>query len=385
MKLILEKANQHFRLRLPFVLYKNADDNLIKGIFQKSDTLFMVNDFTENGFVFASFDGNKTYIIPENESEISSEIFIEHQSISLAGINFYSNEQERSTFENLVDKGIEAIKNQEFKKVVLSRKESVEISNFDLMLTFEKLVQLYPTAFIYCFYHPKVGVWLGASPEQLLKTNQEVFQTISLAGTQKDSGNSEVIWKQKEEEEQQFVTDYIANKLKDAATELKISEPYSSKAGSLWHIKTDISGVLNPNYGLQKVIRLLHPTPAVCGFPKDQSKKFILENENYDRTFYTGFLGELNCENANGVVSSDLFVNLRCMELEYDLEPKESKSVFSKAIIYIGCGITKDSLPEKEWQESVNKSMTMKKVLDLGVEFISKSETFNFKPETKII
>ncbi len=385
MKLILEKANQHFRLRLPFVLYKKPNDMLVKGIFQKSDSLFLVNDFTEKGFVFASFDGNKTYIIPENESEISSAIYLENQLISLNGNDFYSNEKERIYFENLVNKGIQAIENEEFKKVVLSRRELVDLSNFDLMLTFEKLVQLYPTAFTYCFYHPKVGVWLGASPEQLLKVNQEVFQTISLAGTQKDSEGSDVIWKQKEEEEQQFVTDYIVNKLKDAATELKVSKPYSSKAGSLWHIKTDISGILNPNYGLQKVIRLLHPTPAVCGFPKDQSKKFILENENYNRTFYTGFLGELNCEFDDGVVSSDLFVNLRCMELEYDLEQKESKPAFSKAIIYIGCGITKDSMAEKEWQESVNKSMTMKKVLDLGVEFISKPETLNLKPETKII
>jgi isochorismate synthase len=98
---------------------------------------------------------------------------------------------------------------------------------------------------------------------------------------------------------------------------------------------------------LQQVIQLLHPTPAVCGFPKEQSKDFILENENYDRTFYTGFLGELNIENQ-----TDLFVNLRCMEIED-----------AKAHLFMGCGITKDSIPEKEWEESINKSATMKKIL----------------------
>ncbi len=385
MKLILEKASQQLELKLPFVLYKKPDSLSIKGVFQKNDSLFSVNDFTEKGFVFASFDGNHTVIIPENESEIIIDIYQEKKFSIFNDKLVCSNDFERNDFEILVSNGIKAIEKGEFMKVVLSRKEIVELNSFDLTIAFQNLVQLYPTAFTYCFYHPKVGVWLGASPEQLLKVNQEVFKTISLAGTQKDSGGSDVIWKQKEEEEQQFVTDYIVNKLKDAATELKISKPYSSRAGDLWHIKTDISGVLNPDYGLQKVIRLLHPTPAVCGFPKDQSKKFILDNENYDRTFYTGFLGELNCENANGVVSSDLFVNLRCMEIDYDLEEKVSKSAFSKATLYVGCGITKDSMPEKEWQESVNKSMTMKKVLDIGIELISKPETLNFKPETKII
>jgi isochorismate synthase len=109
---------------------------------------------------------------------------------------------------------------------------------------------------------------------------------------------------------------------------------------------------------LQQVINLLHPTPAVCGLPKEKSKAFILENENYDRSFYTGFLGELNSSFATDSVSSNLFVNLRCMQIEV-----ASKLTMTKAYLYMGCGITKDSIPEKEWTESVNKSMTMKKVL----------------------
>jgi isochorismate synthase len=96
----------------------------------------------------------------------------------------------------------------------------------------------------------------------------------------------------------------------------------------------------------------LHPTPAVCGLPKEDSKKFIIENENYDRSYYTGYLGELNTRSVNNELSSDLYVNLRSMQIENE-----------NAYVYIGCGITKDSDPEKEWEESVNKSMTMKRVL----------------------
>jgi isochorismate synthase len=212
-----------------------------------------------------------------------------------------------------------------------------------------------------------VGIWLGASPEQLLKSNSANFNTIALAGTQKTNDFQEVNWKKKEIEEQQIVTDYIVNKLGTVAQNLEVSKPYSFKAGLLWHIKTDISGILASNFSLQKVIRLLHPTPAVCGLPKDASKAFILENEHYDRTFYTGFLGELNYGDTEETQNSDLFVNLRCMEI-----------VDNQAHLFMGCGITKDSIPEKEWEESVNKSMTMKKILDLQIKMMP-------KPETKII
>lgn len=352
MKIIEAKVQNQLAQQLPFVLYCKPNSEEIIGLFQQNDTAYKVEDYTEKGFVFASFDGNQTYIIPENQSEImrfvwdKKEFSFPEKEVPVA------DESEKKEFENLVAKGIQGIKNQEFKKVVLSRKETVDLVDFDLETTFEKLVQLYPTTFVYCFFHPKLGTWLGATPEQLLKANDSVFETIALAGTQKANDSSAVIWKQKEKEEQQFVTDYIVNKLKNVASDVLVSEPYSIQAGSIWHIKTDISGVFNLGSSLQQVVSLLHPTPAVCGLPKEESKAFILENEKYDRTFYTGFLGELNSSLTNETQSSDLFVNLRCMQI-----------VENEALLYMGCGITKDSIPEKEWEESSNKSVTMKKVL----------------------
>ena len=350
MKLFLDKAKNQLAQNLPFVLYKKPKDTNIKGLFQKNDTLFSVTDFTQKGFVFASFDGTKSYLIPENESEIMNAVFQTKEIVIQEKEPNLLDEITKLNFENLVKKGIQAIDNNEFKKVVLSRKESLNLVDFDIISAFEKLIQLYPTTFVYCFYHPKIGTWLGATPEQLLKAQNEEFQTIALAGTQKDTGANEVIWLKKEQEEQQFVTDYIVEKIKNVASQVLISKPYSVKAGSIWHIKTDISGNLSSGSSLQQVIQLLHPTPAVCGFPKDKSKVFILQNEKYDRTFYTGFLGELNIGDK-----TDLFVNLRCMQIDK-----------AQIHLFMGCGITKDSIPEKEWEESINKSMTMKKILNLG-------------------
>jgi isochorismate synthase len=344
---LVDKMVLHHQQNLPFVVYSKPNSDTILGLFQHNTSLFEVTDFTEKGFVFASFDGSQNYIIPENESEQWCEDWIPtNEIISFKEENIFDSFAQIN-FQNLVTKGVQAIQNNQFQKVVVSRKEWVDLTDFNLVTAFEKLVQQYRSAFVYCFYHPKIGTWLGATPEQLLKANATNFETMALAGTQKDTREATVIWPQKEQEEQQFVTDYIVSKLKEVSSEIQVSEAYSVKAGNLWHIKTDISGGFGADLNLKKAIQLLHPTPAVCGVPKEISKVFIIDNEGYDRSFYTGFLGELNRN-----FTSDVFVNLRCMQIENN-----------QAYLYMGCGITKDSNPEKEWKESVNKSMTMKRIL----------------------
>lgn len=346
------KTKQHYNQNLPFVIYSKPNTSSVFGLLQQNNTLHKISDYSEKGFVFASFDEKELVLIPENESEI---ITAEKESTAFESFetdDLHFDAEAKIQYEDLVSKGIEAIKNEEFKKVVLSRSEKAALSEFDFIETFQHLVQLYPTTFCYCFFHPQIGLWMGATPEQLLKANGNVFETTALAGTQKADLETEIRWEQKEKDEQQYVTDFIVKRLREVANSVVVTEPYSLKAGSIWHIKTDISGVLNENSTLEEVIDTLHPTPAVCGLPKKKAKAFIIENENYDRTFYTGFLGELNSSFANESVSSDLFVNLRSMQIQN-----------KTAILYMGCGITKESIPEKEWEESVNKSMTMKRVL----------------------
>lgn len=364
METLVAKAKSHLQEKLPFVLYCKPNSKDVIGFFQKNDTLFTVSDFTEKGFVFASFDGKQTYLIPEKESELLRVPFFNSEKV--VGENTLSSTSflEKDNFEKLVRKGIESIRTNEFKKVVLSRKETVSMTDFDLFSVFENAVKLYPSTFVYCFYHPQVGTWLGATPEQLVKASNSTFETISLAGTQKDIGAEVIYWHQKEQDEQQFVTDYIVAKIETVASQLQVTKPFSIRAGAIWHIKTSISGQLNADTTLQKVIQLLHPTPAVCGLPMETAKDFIIKNEFYDRTFYTGFLGELNISDELASPSSNLFVNLRCMQIVGPLQKSlPINEAITQAYIYVGCGVTKDSIPEKEWEESVNKTMTMKKVL----------------------
>jgi isochorismate synthase len=347
------KVKQQEAQHLPFVIYRKPNKTVLRGFFQKNDHLYFSENLEETGFVFAPFNGNQMILIPKKESIIWESEVTSFEESNYHDLDIVENKHEKQHFEKLIQKAVDTIEKGIFNKVVLSRKEILEIPDFDLVSVFTRLIQRYPDVFCYCWYHPKIGLWMGATPERLLKASRKKFYTMALAGTQNFDETIEVVWEKKELEEQQFVTDFILENLKGLTSEVSISSPYTVQAGSVLHIKTDIEGVINKTSTLSQVVSVLHPTPAVCGLPKQEAKDFILENEEYDREYYTGFLGELN---KKGFVEkkqkSDLFVNLRCMKIKD-----------KQAHLYMGCGITKDSNPEKEWKESVNKSITMKSVL----------------------
>lgn len=375
-----KKIEQQFNKQLPFVVYRKPKEVTVKAILQKTDKLHIVKNYSEKGFVFAPFDATKvSVLIPVEESlsldcnakssNLLSELSDEKVGVDIPQYNSQITESDRLHHINLVEKGIKAINEKQFQKVVLSRCESVVLSEVNPLDTFKSLLQNYPTAFVYCWYHPKIGLWLGATPESLIATEGSRFKTMALAGTQKFEGTEDVLWQIKEKEEQQFVTDFILHNLDEATENVHVSEVKTVKAGNLLHLQTNISGILNfKTSSFKNLLNKLHPTPAVCGMPKEEAKQFIFKNENYNREFYTGFLGELNLQekttrntnrrnvenNAYASIKnvSNLYVNLRCMQI-----------LDNKALIYVGGGITKDSNPEAECEETQAKAMVMKKVL----------------------
>jgi len=350
MKTIFERVKIQRKLNLPFVIYRKPNSKTLIGIFQKDDHLYFSEDFNEKGFVFAPFSGVPIcFPLDKSEVKYNTIYFKEYTEVPHLVETLL---EEKEKFEALVQKGIEIIKAGIFNKIVLSRREIVAVEKFDLETSFEKMLHNYTTAFCYCWFHPKIGLWMGATPERLFKAKEYKFETMALAGTQSYKGNEDVLWKSKERKEQEFVTEFIVDKLKKETKEVQISEPYTTRAGNLLHLRTDIEGILNQDVNLKNVIDILHPTPAVCGLPKDLAKAFIEQNEGYNREFYTGFMGEINHDYATNDYATDLYVNLRCMKIEDN-----------KANLFIGCGITKDSKPDQEWEETVNKAKTMKQIL----------------------
>ncbi len=334
----------------PFVAYKKPNSNRIKSFFQRDNEIFFSNNFSESGFIFTPFNKKSSSIlIPVDNSDFYEEVI--NSDIGLNDeYNFEYSEEHKKKYLDLVEKGVEMIRKNHFKKVVLSRRENLDLKEFDVLIVFKKLILTYPSAFVYLWFHPKTGMWSGATPETLLEVKGRSFATMSLAGTQGYKEGKSVVWNSKELDEQQIVTDYITTKLKEKNSNIKIKDLETFRVGNLLHLRTKITGNLNTS--ITDAINVLHPTPAVCGFPNGVAKEFIINNENYDRKFYTGFLGELNLlENSKRVCN--LYVNLRCMEIENN----------RRVIIYIGSGITKDSVPVREWEETVVKSRAIKSML----------------------
>ncbi len=342
---ILKRMLLHHAEKRPFVIYCKPGSGILVGVFQYENRTEEFS-FGRKGFIFHSFHGNRAVFLDSNHCDIvqSTADSRDHQSKSIA-----TDTSQKEDFEHLVAKAVSEIQNGAFQKVVLARRETLSIK-IDIVKTFENLLTTYPAAFRYCFYHPDTGLWMGATPEKLISVSGKHFSTMSLAGTQ-NHHDGNVVWGDKEIAEQQYVTDFITSELSSVASEIQISERKTHRAGNIMHLKTDITGTIGEGT-IGEVVRKLHPTPAVCGLPKSDALKFILQNEKFDREFYSGFLGELNVDFASGSATTDLYVNLRCMKIESN-----------EVHIYVGCGITADSDPEKEFRETVNKSMTMKKIL----------------------
>ncbi|SIR40899.1 isochorismate synthase [Pontibacter lucknowensis] len=265
-------------------------------------------------------------------------------------------DRNEETFEAAVSLAVDVIRAEAMEKVVLSRSSSSSLPEaFSLHKAFEKMASAYPNAFVSLVAIPGVGTWLGASPEILVSVDQQqLFKTVALAGTQplcENGSTANAIWRQKEIEEQGMVERYILSCFK----KLRLREytevgPRTVIAGNLMHLRTDFKVDLKevdfPTLGTD-MLRLLHPTSAVCGLPKEPALRFIQDHEGYDRSYYSGFLGPVNSE-----AGTHLFVNLRCMQL-----------LQNEAVLYAGAGITGESSPEKEWHETQHKLQTMFKIL----------------------
>ncbi|MCP9764749.1 chorismate-binding protein [Lacihabitans soyangensis] len=364
--------------KIPFALYKlpnTAQSKLIVS-FEKTEVRKKI-DFDEcgSGFVMAPYHKeNELPYFYKNDFEVDfediTEIEVPEDLRDLLGISktnladkfslkLKSENTNSDSHKRNVEEVINSIQKGEAKKVVLSRTKHLgEITENNFFRGFQNLSKSNPTGFVSLVNVPwKNQVWLGASPEILVSQDENgMFKTVSLAGTQSafDKDGNEIrpidaLWSHKEIEEQAFVGRYIINCLKKIRVREFLEEgPKTIKAGNLLHLNTSYTiDTKEINFGnLSSVmLNLLHPTPAVCGMPKDAAEAIIDRIEDYDREFYSGYLGPVNIQNR-----SQLFVNIRTMKIE-------NGQVFA----FAGGGITEDSDPEKEWNETEIKLQTILK------------------------
>ncbi|HPF10641.1 MAG TPA: isochorismate synthase [Flavobacteriaceae bacterium] len=346
---ILEQVEKRFAKQLPFVIFSYPGNHEIEGFFQKNKARYKYNDALENGFIFQPFNADRGgFFIPQAQSEYQKGS-VELLDAPAEKIVIPEAKVEKEAYKHLVSKAIERIQRRKAQKIVTSRCKTIALNSLSLPILIQRLFQLNPTAFRYVWFHPDTGLWAGATPELLLHSDGEQFQTMALAGTKENDRFLKVLWTEKEREEHQLVVDDIVSRLQQILSVLKVSKSTNHAAGLVVHLRTDISGCIKKGKAsLYQIAQTLHPTPAVCGTPRKDALKFILEMEDFDREFYTGFLGPTNKASSG----TQWFVNLRCMKLENQ-----------QAHIFVGGGITQGSVPEAEWLETQNKIQTMLQVL----------------------
>jgi len=357
----MEKTvNTYLEKNIPFALFR-APNQIARFIAQTS-ALQAENNIEESGFHFAPFSEreNIPHFVIKNDVNVllNDRYLIPDPTISKLDVPSFLNIKSRvnivdfQVYQKHILSYLDFFKNNDTQKAIYSRiKKTILPEDFDLISFFGKVEKAYPRAMVYVVNLPGSGLWLGASPEKLLTYKNGIAETVALAGTQKILTNKNVenlTWGKKEIEEHGMVVDYIFDKIKNNNLEiLNRSKTYTSQAGVMAHLKQKFEIKITKS-DLPKFIRDLHPTPAVCGLPKEKSLDIIYKTEPYDREYYAGYLGMVEND------SVDFYVNLRCMKI-YE----------NAAALFVGGGITANSDAKKEWQETELKAKTLLNILDL--------------------
>ncbi len=292
-----------------------------------------VNDFVGvSGFVVTNFSGENKYVFEEDST-----------TEQLHFLNNSMGDMDKSSYLLQAEEFIRELTSDDLQKLILSRSINIQ-HKIDPTSYFVELCETYPDAFVYLISSELFGTWIGASPEVLIKSKGEEKHVMALAGTRQTE--SQVEWTEKEFQEHAYVVDFLKERLSALSVEkMDLSERYDAIAGPVKHLRTDIR--FNSDVSDYHIVDKIHPTPAVAGIPQDRAVQHIIENEGYERGLYTGYLGLLGSD-------SELYVNLRCMQVYND-----------SISVYVGGGLTKDSIPEKEWEETQNKAKTLLQIIDL--------------------
>jgi isochorismate synthase len=359
----LEALQLCIEKNLVFAAYRLPHSDAIRLVVQKDPQPKKVaitsSLFEKSGFIVSPFiedQHNSSYLIQPDLNYISTDYENFNKLIALnpvlnGEVCFENGVVSKSEFIAQVEEYKKAIFENRFEKAVISRTKIID-RNYRSKLTeiFQLLCSSYTNAFIYIF-NVAGQLWMGATPEPLICSHKNELSTAALAGTRQYNAENLNLhnWDEKERVEQGLVSLYVENTFKKFnINSFQKEGPYTKKAGNLIHLRTDYTlnfSDINTNIG--DLVKELHPTSAVCGLPKKEAMEFILNTEKHKRGFYSGFLGPINLNER-----ILLFVNLRCMKVLKDC-----------LILYIGAGITNESVAEEEWAETEFKADTLLSII----------------------
>ncbi|MEG0800330.1 MAG: isochorismate synthase EntC [Citrobacter sp.] len=286
----------------------------------------------------------------------SSRYFTAHQSLNVVERKSIP---EQEFFEQMVAQAAARTATPEVDKVVLSRLIDVTADvNIDSGALLERLVAQNPASYNFHVPIEDGGVLIGASPELLLRKDGDHFSSLPLAGSARRQPDDvldreagiRLLASEKDRHEHELVTQAMKTVLRDRCRELQLpSSPQLVTTPTLWHLGTPFEGKANAQENALTLACLLHPTPALSGFPHQVARKLIAELEPFDRELFGGIVGWCDAQ-GNG----EWVVTIRCAKL-----------LRSQVRFFAGAGIVPASSPVAEWRETGTKLSTMLNVFGL--------------------
>ncbi len=234
-------------------------------------------------------------------------------------------------------------------KVVLARSRKLP---YDLRSEAESIFfracSSHPSDYVALAVTPRDGIWVTATPELLTLRRGGSMSTVALAGTMRMEDGARLRWSAKNKEEQEVVARYVSSKLAAMAEGAVETEDRTVETASgLAHLQTTFAFTPRPGVRTMDVIAALHPTPAVCGMPKEAALKAIKAFEHCDRGYYSGFSGPVSHDGDAAV-----YVTLRCAKIEE-----------GGCTLYAGGGIMPESREQDEWDETEAKMESMRHLI----------------------
>ncbi len=253
-------------------------------------------------------------------------------------------------YERAVGEAVGRIRRGMLRKVVLARTIRVEAGRtLDPRELLKHLRAVEPDGYSFAVDTGKGRTLVGASPELLISRFGNEIRTNPLAGSAPRAGdpaedreNAERLGTSpKDRQEHAIVVEDVFRALHPLCRDLTYDrEPQLLATANVWHLSTRFRGVLkDPGVTALDLVRALHPTPAVCGEPRDEAMGTIRELEPVPRGAYAGAVGWMDAT-GDGVWA----LALRCAELDG-----------STARLFAGAGIVADSDPAAELDETERK------------------------------
>ncbi|MGA8264300.1 MAG: isochorismate synthase [Ignavibacteriaceae bacterium] len=253
--------------------------------------------------------------------------------------------KDKKKWNQMINQALESIEGGWVNKIVLARKVDVLLSG---EMKFENVISRFRRDYKNCrlFVHRSgKSFFFGATPEVLGKFSNGKVEFDALAGSaprgkdEKEDKEFEkkLLSSEKDKAEHNFVIDHIKNSLSPVCENITEKENFSvKKLSNIQHLHTVISAELKPGNSILNVLKVIYPTPAICGSPQNEALHLIKKLENFKRGLYSGIIGWFNFENEG-----DFVVALR-----------SALCSGNKLTAFAGNGIVQNSEPDAEFAET---------------------------------